>query len=273
MIWTVHRAFDDVCFMGFGHLVVFADADDDVDSDSRIFNILSAILVRNTSSPVFPVAESNNVNADTRSGREQLGMAGNDDDRRTTYVGPRATASRSFDRMLISDFSHCAARHSVLELAHGRVSPERTCRPPHVHSSRASSTDARRGFQAQLAQVRHRGREARRAQTHARPQRGPVRDRRPDEQHHALRARAWPRAVRNDRRRVRAPHLPGTPATSSLCCGFSGAGADADATVDVLVLEMARRKRSDFEEGASAAAVSGTTLVVEKDEISKYGGA
>ena len=41
----------------------------------------------------------------------------------------------------------------------------------------------------------------------------------------------------------------------------------------VFVLEMARRKRSDFEEGASAAVVSGTTLVVEKDEISKYGGA
>ena len=89
MIWTVHRAFDDVCFMGFGHLVVFADADDDVDSDSRIFNILSAILVRKAFSTAFPVAEPNNANADPRSRREQLGMAGNHDDRRTTYVSRR----------------------------------------------------------------------------------------------------------------------------------------------------------------------------------------
>ena len=52
----------------------------------------------------------------------------------------------------------------------------------------------------------------------------------------------------------------------TVAAGFPGAD-------DGRVLEMARRKRSDFEEGASAAAISGTTLVVEKDEISKYGGA
>ncbi|KAM5544782.1 hypothetical protein V8D89_001680 [Ganoderma adspersum] len=44
-----------------------------------------------------------------------------------------------------------------------------------------------------------------------------------------------------------------------------------DDEFELRVSQMARRKRTEFEEGTSAAA-SGTTLVVERDELSKYGG-